>query len=112
MQKICADDRVRVWNRPIRCLDIEHQGQPQIGQAGPFNPRADRLQTVGVGIRRLPFNPAQGAREIDRVLAGAAGDFEDLAAGRKQPFQLRENGVRIAFRRGAVRQVGIAVAVE
>jgi hypothetical protein len=66
-------------------------------EVGPFDARVDRPQRLWVGIRRLPFDPAQCAREMNRMLAGPARDLEYPAGSRKHAPQLRQNRFRVAF---------------
>ena len=47
-------------------------------------------------VGRLPLQVRQGGGEVDRVLAGAAADFQDAATRREVGAQDREDGVAVA----------------
>ena len=71
-------------------------GGEQIGSPFRQPPRLDRRERDRIGVARLEGQVRKGAREVQRMLAAAAGDFEHQPARGKDVAQHIDDGLRIA----------------
>ena len=99
-----AAGKRRAVRGPVGVEHVQSPGWQHVGCAGLLGPAANGRK-VGVGaVAGLPGPAGQGTGKVRGVLAGAAGDFERLAAGRQQGAQHGQDGVAVAFGGGAVGQ--------
>ena len=74
-------------------------------------PGIDAQQMIPIQVRRPPGDVGQGRCHMDCMLAGAAGDFQDIHGGSsKQRPQNLQDGVSVAARRGKIQALVFGVA--
>ena len=79
MDHVDAHNGVGIGERPIASGGIELERRKQVERTFGLAPSSDGVQRIKGRVARLPAQTGQSAREVDRVLAGAAGHFEHEA---------------------------------
>jgi hypothetical protein len=91
-----VEDGVDRADRPVGVIDVEGDGRQDVGESGLVEPGLD----AGVVDRQFAGAPGevrQRRAEMDGVLAGAAGDLQDLAAVGEGVAQHGEDRLAVLF---------------
>lgn len=74
---------------------LDQLGRQQVRRSRLVTPGGDAGQGFRVPVGRLPGQAGQRGAEPDRVLSGAAGDFQDQRPGRQQVAQHGQDGFSV-----------------